>query len=153
MANTYSQINIHCVFAVKGRENVITKVYRDDLHKYMSGILKIDNAFPLAVGGWLDHVHVFFELQPNSTISDLMRDLKATTSKWINDNRLVSGKFQWQEGYGAFSYSRSQRSDVIKYIMNQEKHHKTKTFKEEYLEMLKKFEIEFKDEYVFEFYD
>ena len=153
MANTYSQINIHCVFAVKGRENIITKVYREDLHNYMSGILKNDNAFPLAVGGWLDHVHVFFELQPNSTISELMRDLKATTSKWINDNRLVSGKFQWQEGYGAFSYSRSQRSDVIKYIMNQEEHHKTKTFKEEYLEMLKKFEIEFKDEYVFEFYD
>ena len=153
MANTYSQINIHCVFAVNGRENVITKVYRDDLHKYMSGILKNDNAFPLAVGGWLDHVHVFFELQPNSKISDLMRDLKATTSKWINDNRLVSGKFQWQEGYGAFSYSRSQRSDVINYIMNQEEHHKTKTFKEEYLELLKKFEIEFKDEYVFEFYD
>lgn len=153
MANTYSQINIHCVFAVKGRENVITKVFRDDLHKYMSGILKNDNAYPLAVGGWLDHVHVFFELHPNSKISDLMRDLKASSSKWINDNKLVKGKFQWQEGYGAFSYSRSQRNDVIHYIMNQEEHHSTKTFKEEYFDMLKKFEIEFKEEYVFEFYD
>lgn len=153
MANTYSQINIHCVFAVKYRENVITKSFRDDLHKYMSGILKNDNAFPLAVGGWLDHVHVFFELHPNSKISDLMRDLKASSSKWINDNKLVQGKFQWQEGYGAFSYSRSQRPNVINYILTQEDHHQTKTFKDEYLDLLKKFGIEFKDEYVFEFYD
>jgi REP element-mobilizing transposase RayT len=153
MANTYSQINIHCVFAVKGRENMIVREFRDELHKYMSGILKNDNAFPLSVGGWLDHVHVFFELHPNSRISDLMRDLKASSSKWINDNNLVNGKFNWQNGYGAFSYSRSQRHDVINYIMNQEDHHKTKTFREEYLGLLKKFEIEFKDEYVFEFYD
>lgn len=153
MANTYSQINIHCVFAVKGRENIITKIFRDDLHRYMSGILKNDNAYPLVVGGWKDHVHVFFELHPNLKISDLMRMLKATSSKWINDNKLVRGKFSWQEGYGAFSYSRSQRNDVIKYIMNQEEHHRQKTFKEEYLDLLKKFEIEYKDEYVFEFYD
>lgn len=153
MANTYSQINIHCVFAVKGRENLISATFRDELYKYMSGILKNDNAYPLCVGGWLDHTHVFFELHPNSRISDLMRDLKASSSKWINDNKLVKGKFGWQNGYGAFSYSRSQRHDVINYIMNQEEHHKTKTFREEYLGMLKKFEIEFKDEYVFEFYD
>ena len=153
MANTYSQINIHCVFAVKGRDNFITKIFRDDLHKYMSGILRNDNAYPLAVGGWKDHVHVFFELNPDSKISDLMRMLKATSSKWINDSKLIKGKFQWQEGYGAFSYSRSQRNDVINYIMNQEEHHKKKTFKEEYLDLLKKFEIEFKDEYLFEFYE
>jgi REP element-mobilizing transposase RayT len=153
MANTYSQINIHCVFAVKGRDNMITVMFRDNLHKYMSGILKNENAFPLAVGGWRDHVHVFFELPPNLRVSDLMRDLKAVSSKWINDNRFVKGKFHWQEGYGAFSYSRSQRNNVIQYIMNQEKHHKGKTFKEEYLDMLIKFEIEFKDEYVFDFYD
>ena len=153
MANTYSQINIHCVFAVKGRENMITDRFRDNLHKYMSGILRNENAFPLAVGGWRDHVHVFFELPPNLRVSDLMRDLKAVSSKWINDNRFVKGKFQWQEGYGAFSYSRSQRNNVIQYIMNQEKHHKGKTFKEEYLDMLIKFKIEFKDEYIFDFYD
>ena len=153
MANTYSQINIHCVFAVKGRDNLITKFFRDDLHKYMAGILRNDNVYSLAVGGWKDHVHVFFELHPDLKISDLMRMLKATSSKWINDNKLVSGKFQWQEGYGAFSYSRSQRNDVIHYIMNQEEHHQKKTFKEEYLELLQKFEIEFKDEYLFEFYD
>jgi len=153
MANTYSQINIHCVFAVKGRENIITKIFRDELHKYMSGILRNDNAYPLAVGGWKDHVHVFFELNPNLKIADIMRMLKATSSKWINDNKMVKGKFQWQEGYGAFSYSRSQRNDVINYIMKQEDHHIKKTFKEEYLELLKKFEIEFNDEYLFEFYE
>ena len=153
MANTYSQLNIHCVFAVLGRENVIATSFRDDLHKYMSGILKHDGAYPLSVGGWKDHVHVFFELSPNQRISDLMRNLKATSSKWINDNRLVKGKFQWQEGYGAVSYSRSQRHDVINYIMKQEEHHRRKTFREEYLEMLQKFEIAFKNEYVFEFYD
>lgn len=153
MANTYSQINIHCVFAVKGRENLISKEIRDELHRYMSGILKNDNAYPLSVGGWKDHVHVFFELHPDSKISDLMRMLKASSSKWINDNKFVKGKFQWQEGYGAFSYSRSQRNNVINYIKNQEDHHKKQTFREEYLELLTKFEIEFKNEYVFEFYD
>jgi REP element-mobilizing transposase RayT len=138
---------------VKGRENLITKQFRDELHSYMSGILRGDGAYPLAVGGWKDHVHVFFELNPDTKISDLMRELKSTSSRWINDHKHVRGKFQWQEGYGAFSYSRSQRNDVITYIENQEKHHETKTFREEYLGLLKKFEIEFKDEYVFEFYD
>ncbi|MEP7079174.1 MAG: IS200/IS605 family transposase [Ginsengibacter sp.] len=153
MANTYSQINIHCVFAVKGRENLISKEFRDELHRYISGILKNDNAYPLSVGGWKDHVNVFFELHPDSKISDLMRMLKASSSKWINDNKFVTGKFQWQGVYGAFSYSRSQRNKVINYIMNQEDHHKRQTFREEYLELLTKFEIEFKNEYLLEFYD
>jgi putative transposase len=153
MANTYSQINIHCVFAVKGRENIITNTFRNDLHKFMYGILKNDNVFPLAIGGWKDHVHVFFELKPDLKISDLMRMLKSTSSKWINDNRFVKGKFQWQEGYGAFSYSRSQRDKVIKYIMKQEEHHKGRTFRDEYLDLLRNFEVEYKEEYVFEFYE
>jgi REP element-mobilizing transposase RayT len=153
MANTYSQINIQCVFAVKGRENLLTKNFRDDLFKYMSGILKNDNAFPLAVGGWTDHVHVFFELLPDLKISDLMRMLKASSSKWINDNKFLNHKFNWQEGYGAFSYSRSQRNDVIKYIMNQEEHHRKISFKNEYLEMLKSFEVKYDEKYIFEFYD
>jgi putative transposase len=153
MANTYSQINIHCVFAVKGRENIITNTFRNDLHKYMYGILKNDNVFPLAIGGWKDHVHVFFELKPDLKISDLMRMLKSTSSKWINENHFVKGKFQWQEGYGAFSYSRSQRDKVIDYILKQEEHHYSKTFREEYMDMLKKFAVEYKEEYVFEFYD
>ena len=153
MANTYTQLNIQCIFAVKGRENIITNSFRDDLHKYMYGILKKDNIFPLSIGGWLDHVHVFFELNPNMNISDIVRMVKATSSKWINDNNFVKGKFNWQAGYGAFSYARSQRDDVIKYIMTQEEHHKNKTFKEEYLEMLRKFEIDYEVRYLFEFYD
>ncbi|MEO5673830.1 MAG: transposase [Chitinophagales bacterium] len=153
MANTYSQINIHGVFAVKGRDNCITRNFRDDLHKYISGILKNDGSFPLAVGGWLDHVHVFFELPVTMKVSDQMSRIKSGSSLWINENKLVKGKFQWQEGYGAFSNSRTQRDPVIKYIINQERHHRSKTFREEYLELLAKFEIEYKEKYLFEFYD
>jgi REP element-mobilizing transposase RayT len=153
MANTYSQLSIHCVFAVKGRENIITKDFRNDLHRYMSGILKNDGSFPLAVNGWLDHVHVFFELPAAMSVAEQMRMLKAGSSKWINDNKIVKEKFSWQEGYGAFSYSRSQRHSVIEYIIKQEEHHRNKTFREEYLDLLKKFEIPFDNKYVFEFYD
>jgi len=153
MANTYSQLNVHCVFAVKGRENLIATHFRDDLHRYMSGILKNDGSFPLAVNGWMDHVHVFFELSVTMTVADQMRMLKATSSKWINDNKFLPGKFSWQEGYGAFSYSRSQRDSVIKYLINQEEHHRNQTFREEYLELLRNFEIPFENKYVFEFYD
>jgi REP element-mobilizing transposase RayT len=151
MANTYSQLNIHCVFAVKGRENLITPNFRDDLHRYMSGILKNDDSFPLAVNGWKDHVHVFFELPVTMSVSKQMQMLKSSSSKWINDNKLVQGKFSWQEGYGAFSYSHSQRDNVIKYIVNQEQHHKTHTFKDEYLELLKNFNIAFDSKYLFDF--
>ena len=153
MANTYTQINIHCVFAVQGRENLILNSFRDDLHQYMYGILKKDGVYPLAIGGWKDHVHIFFELPPDLKISDLIRMLKSTTSKWINDNHLLKSKFNWQSGYGAFSYSRSQRNNVIQYIMNQEAHHQQKSFKEEYLDMLIKNEIKFEDKYIFEFYE
>ncbi len=153
MANTYSQINIHCVFAVKGRENLITKNYRDELHRFISVRLNNLDCYPLAVGGWKDHVHIFFELNLNHRIPDIMREIKSVSSKWINDNRYVKGKFSWQEGYGAFSHSRSQRNDVMQYIMNQEVHHGSKSFKEEYHEMLKKYEVSFKEEYLFEFYD
>lgn len=153
MANTYSQLNIHCVFAVKGRENVITKNFRDELHSYMSGILRNDGSYPLAVGGWKDHVHVFFELPVTMPVAKQMQMLKASSSSWINSSRFVKGKFRWQEGYGAFSYSRSQRDTVIKYVMNQEEHHKARTFKEEYLELLKNFEIPYDKKYLFEFYE
>jgi putative transposase len=152
-ANTYSQLNIHCFFAVKGRENLITSNFCDDLHRYMAGVLKNDGSYPLAVNGWKDHVHVFFELPVTLSVSKQMQMLKSTSSKWINDNQFVKGKFAWQEGYGAFSYSHSQRDDVIKYIINQELHHKNKTFKEEYLELLKKFNIDFDGKYVFEFFE
>jgi len=153
MSNTYSQLNIHLVFCVQGKENVLNKALRERLFPYISGTIKSKGHFSLAVNGFTDHVHIFFELSPKVAISDLVRDLKSSSSKWINDNKLIKGKFNWQTGYGAFSYSRSQRNTVIKYIMNQEEHHKGLTFKEEYLELLKKFEINFNEEYLFEFYD
>jgi putative transposase len=153
MPNTYTQINIQCVFAVKGRESILDKSFRNDLFRYMAGILRNDGSYPLAVGGWKDHVHVFFELQPTMCISDQMRMLKSTSSKWINDMKLTKGHFSWQEGYGAFSYSKSQRNYVIQYIMNQEEHHRKKTFKEEYLELLKEFEVKYDEKYLFEFYE
>ena len=153
MANTYSQLNVHCVFAVKGRECLIAQHFRDDLHKYLAGILRNDGSYPLAVGGWMDHVHVFFELPVTVSVADQMRMAKASSSKWINDNKLVHGKFAWQEGYGAFSYSRSQRDYVIRYIMNQESHHRARTFREEYLEFLKEFAITYDERYLFEFYN
>jgi len=153
MANTYSQINIHSIFSIKGRENIITQNFREDLFKYISGILNQNKQYSLAVNGYKDHVHIFFELHPTKALADIIRIVKTNSSKWINENRFVKGKFAWQEGYGAFSYSRSQRDDVIKYIMNQEKHHGKRTFREEYLDLLKKFKIDFDDHYVFEFYD
>jgi putative transposase len=153
MANTYTQLNIHVVFAVKGRQNLLTKSIREELFRYISGILNNTGQYALAINGYKDHVHVFFEMQPAMALSDIVRIIKTNSSKWINDNRFIAGKFSWQEGYGGFSYSRSQRDVVINYIMNQEKHHAKNSFKEEYLELLQKFQIEFKDEYVFEFYE
>ena len=153
MANTYSQLNIHCIFAVKGRENIITTSFRSKLHSYIAGILKNDGAFPLAVDGWKDHVHAFFELPVTTSVADQMRMLKATSSKWINGHQFVRGKFLWQEGYAAFSYARSQRDSVIRYIMNQEIHHAKKPFREEYLELLQKFEIPYDKKYIFDFYE
>lgn len=153
MANTYTQINIHAVFATKGRENFILKNFRDQLFQYISGILRNINQFPLAVNGHKDHVHVFFELKPTDSVSNVLQIVKTNSSKWINDSKFLKGKFNWQNGYGAFSYSKSQRNDVIQYIINQEEHHKKQSFKTEYLELLNKFEIEYNDEYLFEFYD
>ncbi len=153
MANTYTQLNVQTVFAVKGRDNILSSNFRKELFKYISGIIKGLGQFPLAVNGHKDHVHIFFEMNPITSLSDIMEKVKANSSKWINENRFVQGKFEWQRGYGGFTYSRSQRNDVIQYIMNQEKHHGSKSFKEEYLEMLKKFEIEYDDRYIFEFYE
>ncbi len=153
MANTYTQINIHAVFAVQGRENILKSEFRNEIFKYMYGILKNNKQFPLAINGYQDHVHLFFELHPTSALSDVVRIVKTNSSKWINERKFLPGKYAWQEGYGAFSYSRSQRNSVIQYIMKQEEHHKKRPFKEEYLELLIKNEIEYDQNYVFEFYD
>lgn len=151
MPNTYTQINIHAVFAVKGRENLLTKEFRPKLFEYISGILRNIKQFPLTVNGYQDHVHIFFELNPTNSISEIMRIVKSNSSKWINENGFIKGKFSWQEGYGAFSYSRSQRNDVTNYIINQEQHHSKIPYKIEYLELLKKFDVEFDNQYLFEF--
>ena len=153
MANTYTQISIHGIFAVKGRENVIAKAWRDDLHRYISGILKEIDLRPLAVGGWLDHVHVFFGMPPTECVSKAMQVVKANSSKWINEQQFVKGKFQWQEGFGAFSYARSQRDTVMNYIMKQEEHHRKSTFRDEYMELCREFDIEYYEKYLFEFYE
>lgn len=153
MANTYSQINIHAIFSVKGRENLLLENFRHSLFKYISGILKNNNQFPLAVNGHLDHVHVFFELKPATSISEVIKLVKTNSSKWINKNKYLNGHFEWQLGYGAFSYSKSQRNKVINYIMNQEDHHRKSTFKEEYLKMLNDLDIKYNDNYLFDFYE
>ncbi len=153
MANTYTQLSTHVVFAVKGRENLLNAKLRPELFKYISGILTNTNQFSLAVNGYKDHVHMFFELTPSKSLSDIVRIVKSNSSKWINENRFIPGEFSWQEGYGGFAYSRSHRDAVIKYIINQEQHHQQKTFREEYLDILKSFEISYDEQYIFEFYE
>jgi len=150
MAGTFSQIYVQCVFAVKGRENVLHKPWREEVFKYMAGIIKGKGQKSIIVNGVSDHVHVFVGLKPAMAISDLVRDLKNNSSNFINDQKFVKGKFSWQEGYGAFSYGHSQIQQVYDYIANQEQHHQKNTFKEEYVEFLQKFEIEYDDRYVFD---
>lgn len=150
MAGTFSQIYIQAVFAVKGRENLLQKTWRDEVFKYMAGIIKAKNQKPIIVNGVADHVHLFIGLKPVMALSDLIREIKNNTTNFINEKKFVRGKFSWQEGYGAFSYSHSQLDKVYKYILNQEEHHKKKTFKEEYTELLQKFEIEHDEKYLFE---
>lgn len=153
MPNTYTQFNLHVVFAVKGRENILSAKIREELFSYIAGIVNNKKHYSLAVNGYKDHVHLFFEYNPAFSVSDLIRDVKSGSTVWINSRKLVPGKFSWQEGYGEFSYSRLQRDVVIKYIMSQEKHHQGKSFKEEYMKLLADFDIEFKNEYLFEFYE
>ncbi|MGY6560798.1 MAG: IS200/IS605 family transposase [Luteibaculaceae bacterium] len=150
MPNTYTQIYIQIVFAVKGRQNLIAKHNREELHKYITGIIQNREQKLLSIFSMPDHTHLLIGLKPTISISDLVRDIKAGSSKFINDSRWINGKFSWQEGFGAFSYSKSQIDNVIKYIQNQENHHKKQTFKEEYLDFLNKFEIDYDEKYLFE---
>lgn len=149
MANTYTQIHIHFVFAVKFRDGIIQSKWKEDLYKYMSGIIQNNNHKLLAINGMSDHIHILIGLRPAQSISDLMKEVKQSSSKWINQNKLTNGHFEWQEGYGAFSYSKSQINQVVSYIQNQELHHKKKTFKEEYLDFLVKFEIDYDEKFIF----
>jgi REP element-mobilizing transposase RayT len=149
MANTYTQIYIHYVFAVQNRIGLIQDRWRDELYKYMTGTITNKGHKLLAIGGMPDHVHLLVSMSPKQSPSDLMADVKRSSSLWINEKRLVPGKFSWQEGFGAFSYGKSQIPDIANYIETQEKHHKKRTFMEEYLEFLKLFEIEYDGRYVF----
>ena len=150
MTGTFSQIYIQVIFAVKGRENLIHKSWKEELNKYIAGIIKGKEQKPIIVNGMPDHIHAFIGLRPSIAISDLVRDIKNNSSKFINEKKLVKGKFAWQEGYGAFSYSHSQLDNVYHYILEQEKHHSTKTFKEEYIDFLKKFDVKYNEKYLFE---
>ena len=150
MANTYTQIYIQIVFAVKGRQNLISKENREELHKFITGIITNRGQKLFAVFAMPDHVHVLVSIGPTVAISDLVRDIKAGSSKFINDKKWMTEKFNWQEGYGAFSYSKSNVDLVVKYILNQEEHHKNKSFKNEYIDFLEKYEIEYDSKYLFE---
>ena len=150
MPGTFSQIYIQVVFAVKGRESMILPLWEEELYKYISGIVRNKEQKMLAINGMPDHIHFLIGMKPSCCLSDLVREVKKSSNDFIKNKKFSKFKFQWQEGYGAFSYSHSNLDNVIKYIINQKEHHKKKTFKEEYLAFLKKFEIEFKDEYLFE---
>lgn len=149
MANTYTQIHLHFVFAVKFRNGIIRSEWKDSLYKYTAGIIRNNNHKLLAINGMQDHIHILIGLRPSQSISDLMKDVKQSSSKWINENKLVNGHFEWQEGYGAFSHSKSQINKVINYIENQELHHKKLTFREEYIDFLKKFEVDYDERFIF----
>jgi REP element-mobilizing transposase RayT len=148
MANTYTQIHIHAVFAVQNRLSLIQKEWQEELYQYITGIITNNEHKLLQIGGMPDHVHVLFGMRPTQSLSDLMQDIKGNSSLWINQKRLIKGKFSWQEGYGAFSYGKSQIDKVVKYIQRQEHHHKKRNFAEEYLELLKLFEVEFDERYI-----
>lgn len=150
MAGTFLQVYIQAVFAVKGRENLIAEAWRDELHKYISGIITRKQQKSIIVNGVADHIHCFIGLEPSMSVSDLIRDVKNNSSKFINEKGYLKSKFQWQEGYGVFSYSHSEIEQVYNSILNQEEHHRKKTFKDEYIELLNKFEIEYKPEYLFD---
>lgn len=149
MANTYTQIHIQFVFAVKFRDAVIHSSWKDELYRYMTGIVQNNKHKLIAINGMPDHIHILIGMRPTQSISDLMQDIKGSSSKWINQKGFIKGKFEWQEGYGAFSYGKSQVKDVIAYIENQEQHHSKKTFRDEYLDFLKKFDVEYDEQYIF----
>ncbi len=149
MANTYTQIYIHTVFAVENRISLITDKWREELHKYITGIVQNNNHKLIAINSMSDHIHIFIGMKPIQSVSDLLQDMKENSSKWINNKKFVPGKFNWQSGYGAFSYSHSHIDKVVRYIQNQQQHHKRKTFRQEYVELLEKFNVPYDERYIF----
>jgi REP element-mobilizing transposase RayT len=153
MANTYTQCYFHLVFAVKNRQALILKNWKDELEKYITGIVQNNKHKLLSIGSMPDHIHIFIGYNVNQLIPDLVEEIKTSSNNWIKLQGFSKFKFEWQKGYGAFTHSRSQINQVVKYIVNQEIHHQKKSFKEEYTEILVKNGVEFKDEYIFEFFE
>lgn len=149
MPGTFSQIYIHVVFAVQNRESMIRPSWEEELYKYITGIIRNKGQKMLAINGMPDHIHFFIGMKPSCCLSDLVREVKKSSTDFIKEKKYSKFKFSWQGGYGAFSYSHSQIDTVIKYIVNQKEHHKKQTFRDEYLDFMKKFEIEFKEEFLF----
>ena len=149
MANTYSQIYIQVVFAVEARQHLIRTAYKEELHKFMTGIITERKQKLLGIHCMPDHTHILIGLKPSMALSDLVRDIKNGSSNFINRKKWVVGRFGWQEGFGAFSYGHSQLSTVVSYILNQEKHHARLSFRDEYRQFLKKFEIEYEERFIF----
>lgn len=148
MANTYTQIHLQLIFAVQYRAALINREWKSDLYKYMTGIVQNNKHKLISINGMPDHVHILIGMRPHQSLSDLLQDIKGSSSLWINDQQLTQRKFRWQEGYGAFSYSHSHLKAVINYIENQEKHQRKISFTDEYRNFLKKFEVEFDDRYI-----
>jgi putative transposase len=149
MANTYSQIYIQTVFIVQDRDCLLKKEWREELYQYITGIVQNRGNKLIQIGGVADHIHLFVGLKPAESIAELMKWVKGDSSEWINDKKFLKHKFQWQTGYGAFSYGHSQIDAVCKYIQNQEEHHRKKTFMEEYLDFLEKFNVPYDERYIF----
>lgn len=150
MAGTFSQIHIQLVFAVHGRANVIKDEWEDRLYRFIAATIKNKGQKPLIINGMPDHIHILLGLRPSMAISDLVRDIKSNSARFINEQKFLKGKFNWQEGYAAFSYSKSQVPAVCRYIENQKEHHKNHSFKDEYLDILRKAAVEFDERYLFE---
>ena len=153
MPNTFTQIYIHTVFAVKGRQSLIKPEWEDRLYKYITGIVQTKGQKMISINGMPDHLHFSIGMKPACCLSDLVREIKKSSNDFIKDNNLSKFKFNWQDGFGAFSNSQSQLDKVITYINNQKNHHKKKTFKEEYIELLEKYSIKFKTQYLFDWID
>ncbi len=152
MANTYTQFYAHLIFSPKNRQALIKKAWKDDLEKYITGIVQQNGHKLLSIGSMPDHIHIFIGYNVNQLIPELVEKIKTSSNAWIKNNNLSKSKFEWQRGYGAFSHSRSNIDSVVKYVLNQEQHHKKMTFKEEYLEILKKNDVDYEDRYLFEFF-
>lgn len=149
MPNSYTQIHIQFVFAVKYRAALIADEWKDELMMFITGIFQENNHKMLKINAMPDHIHIFIGMRPHQSVSSLIQNVKTESSKWIKAKKFCAGNFAWQEGYGAFSYAKSQVPDVIRYIQNQQKHHQKKTFLEEYREFLIKFEVEWEEQYIF----